>query len=425
MNKNLVYGLLIVGGFIGVIALINSLNQDYQWYKGYNISDDEPYNVSILYELLEEKENFKSLHEPLYISLPKIKDNKNVYFLLANQVHLNDQEEIDSLMSFIERGNDAFIAFDYPQYSYGYVNEEEEEDEYQYLDRQIGELLNVNIDYRELDTITAAINNQHSFSFVKKKVSLENGKRDLRPEQDRYYHVMDYANESTPKGYFNDEINYLKIPKGKGHIYFYTTPVLLTNYCLVQENGFEYAQAVLSELLSSKSIVWDHINRSYHSHNRYRSKRKDHKIKSPFSFIFENRSLKLAYFSIIICTVLFILFYARRKQRSIPIVLGKKNSSVEFAKTIGLLYLQNNNHQHIVRYQMKYFLLYIRSNYRLQLRDDLAYFCRSLSSRSLVDEEEITQLFELYQSFKSKTKLSDEELLSFNKAINYFYSNCK
>ena len=56
----------------------------------------------------EEKENFKAIREPLYNSLPQIKGNNNVYFLLSNGIHLDDEEEIDSLIEDYFRKNITF-----------------------------------------------------------------------------------------------------------------------------------------------------------------------------------------------------------------------------------------------------------------------------------------------------------------------------
>ena len=49
-------------------------------------------------------------------------------------------------------------------------------------------------------------------------------------------------------------------------------------------------------------------------------------------------------FSVCLCYVLlFIIFHAKRKQRIVPVIEPLQNSSAEFVKTIGNLYLQEGN----------------------------------------------------------------------------------
>jgi len=538
MNKNLVFGIIIVVGFIGGIYLLSRMDTDYNWSKSLNTYTDEPYNLTVLHKVLE-GEYLIDNHSPLYESLHKYKGTNNCYFLLSSKCYLSDTEEIDSLLSFVGRGNKAFLCiddfsnftgnnssihsseqeyeeakeeaarevieeveaeaaesertnsweqelepeheesqessyyddgeslyeedsendeatfnssyadentdqddqdtiYDFSQFSSEAVTEydpaeEEKEEEIgaSSLSRSdyffpIADSLLVKFrKYRE-DTITASINinPNNNLSFTAKSIHADEDERSLRPETQNYYYIEE-SPQAVGLGKIDGHTNFIAVPYGKGTIYIHTNPVLLTNYVMIQDSGMKYVEDVFSVLSENDTIIWDHLNTHQHWHNRNHQKSEAREIKGPFSFIFDHRSLKYSWYSIIILTVVFLVFYARRVQRSVPIIDPKKNNSVEFAKTIGMLYLQANHHNYIVKYQMKYLLLFIKNKYRIQLKEDVSGFITDLSYRSELPEEDLSKMFSKYDSMKNRNSLTDNELLTFNTQINYFYSNCK
>lgn len=566
MNRSLVYGILIIVGFVGGIYLLTQMDKEYQWNKSYNVFEDEPYNLTVLHDVLE-GEHLVDKNQPLYDYLHKFKGTNNCYFLIANNCFLSDKEEIDSLLSFVEKGNKAFLSIDnindFTGNQYNIYNQQEEEaeavehietetqegaedeewgddqstqqdeentendqepelmsfedysGEYQEADTEIiieedsyvepiestpdeldqlaqihqvdqddevgkieenegfegidgadgvdeieedttetthatdqvlelieeanenlnnkGEFyfpladsLAVRFDQYKTDTIRARLVNDPNnvIEFVAKEIKLEDKETSLEPTDESYFYISDFG-EAQVLGHVDEHINFIAVPYGKGTIYFHTTPVLFTNYVMVQDSGMKYVEKVFSVLSENDTIIWDHLNQNYHSHKRNYNKPGDHEIRGPFSFIFDNRSLKYAWYSILATTLLFLVFYTRRMQRSVLIILPVKNNSVEFAKTIGMLYMQSNHHNYIVKYQMKYLLLFIKNKYRIQLKDDMTNFLQDLNYRSEIPQKVLTELFNKHESIKNNTKLSDKELLSFNSQINYFYSNCK
>lgn len=143
-----------------------------------------------------------------------------------------------------------------------------------------------------------------------------------------------------------DQANFIKVKFGKGNIYVHCEPLFITNYYLLKRGSVQYAQDVFS-YLDARETVWFVKSSSKTSQFFLR-------------FILSNPALKYAWWVFLGGLVLFIFFNAKRKQRIVPIVEPLKNTSVDFVKSIGNLYLQEGDFHDMMAKKAQYFLNKVR-----------------------------------------------------------------
>ena len=120
-----------------------------------------------------------------------------------------------------------------------------------------------------------------------------------------------------------------------------------------------------------------------------------------------------------------MLFEARRKQRIIPIVKPLENTSLEFAKTVGMLYYQTADHKDIAEKKIIYLFDYIRKRFFLQNITYTDTFYQQLAQKSTVGIEQINKLFQQIIAIKTQNSISQEQLLRLNETIDAFYRQTK
>jgi hypothetical protein len=214
-------------------------------------------------------------------------------------------------------------------------------------------------------------------------------------------------------GYFDLEepntetLNYISISFGKGKFLFHTLPEAFSNYYLLNGND-QYAAQVLS-YIDADTIYWDMY---------LKSGRKV--VDSPMRFVFNQKSLKWAYYTLIMGLVLFIIIKGKREQRVIEVIEPLENTSIEFTKTIGDLYFQHKDFGNIIAKKITYFLEGVRSKYYLDTTDLNSDFIEKLALKSNVSREKTTELIQLINQLKGKAVHSEQDIIALNKQIEDF-----
>ncbi|KQM51703.1 hypothetical protein [Chryseobacterium sp. Leaf201] len=143
-----------------------------------------------------------------------------------------------------------------------------------------------------------------------------------------------------------DQANFIRVKFGKGNIYVHCEPLFITNYYLLKRGSVQYAQDVFS-YLGDRETVWFVEGGSKNSQFFLR-------------FILSNPALKYAWWIFLGGLVLFIFFNAKRKQRIVPVTEPLRNTSVDFVKSIGNLYLQEGDFHDMMAKKAQYFLNKVR-----------------------------------------------------------------
>lgn len=90
---------------------------------------------------------------------------------------------------------------------------------------------------------------------------------------------------------------------------------------------------------------------------------------SPFRYFLSQPPLRWALYLSMVSILLFMIFTARRKQRTIPVIREPENKSLEFAELIGTLYYQKKDHADLVRKKYLYFAEELRREIQVDVEE--------------------------------------------------------
>ncbi|NHM01369.1 DUF4350 domain-containing protein [Flavobacterium difficile] len=223
------------------------------------------------------------------------------------------------------------------------------------------------------------------------------------------YYFSKFDKKSTKiLGFFEDGKyvlpNFVEIKYGDGKFLLHLQPIAFTNYYLLKDN-YKYVELVCSHI-DSKTIYWNVEGEQAKSITD-----------SPLRFIFSQPSLKWAWYLGLFGILIFILFNAKRRQRVIPIIEPVKNTTVEFAKTIGNLYFIEKNHSDIAEKKIVYFLEKIRKEYYLEttVLDDT--FINRLHLKTSKNKTDIIKAIAKINFIKNSSSISEKDLVELNTLI--------
>jgi len=214
---------------------------------------------------------------------------------------------------------------------------------------------------------------------------------------------------SSFKGTDGTNVNFLKTEFGKGRIYMHSMPQAFSNYFLLSKSNFNYAEAVLGYIDTSKIVYWD---RYYKTGKAFYT--------SPLYILLQNRALKWAYYFALIGSVLFIIFEGKRKQRAIPVVEPLKNQTYEYSGTIAALYLEQKQYKALALKKIHHFYDYIRTRYRIDtsLQNEALY--KEIAAKSDHNIPETDALFKKINELSNKPEITKIELQQLNDVIQSF-----
>jgi hypothetical protein len=199
----------------------------------------------------------------------------------------------------------------------------------------------------------------------------------------------------------------IKIDYGEGEVFFCTTPLLFTNYSLLEPQG-KAAAIALSYLSSGKLLIWD----EYYKQSR-------DEIQSPIRYILKNRSTYWAYILTLTGLLLFLLFQLKRHRSMVPVVEPFKNTSLEFLQAVALLHYEQRNYTDIARKKASFFLELLRTGMHVSTTALDQDFATMLSARTAYSKEETIKLIGLIDKV-AKQKVDRETLIELNKKIEDF-----
>ncbi|MBP8823250.1 MAG: hypothetical protein KBH07_06370 [Flavobacteriales bacterium] len=198
----------------------------------------------------------------------------------------------------------------------------------------------------------------------------------------------------------------LRIQWGKGSIYLCTTPLAFANYNLLKDEGRGFMEHAFS-LLPDRPVLWD----EYYKVGRAGST-------SPLRYMLEQPALRWAYWTAIALLLLTVLVYARRRQRAIPVVEAPRNTSRDFADTIGRLYYFRGDHADLARKLCAQFKEEARRKLRLHNTEWKERTIGEIAKRTGISEEELQHAVRLMDHYNTAEHVGEEQLLTLNKTLD-------
>jgi hypothetical protein len=377
---------------IGLTWLESSEPDPINWTPSYTSKDAIPLGAKVFFESWQETRNdpLVKLKVPPYEFL-RDSSATGTYFFVNDRISF-DNQELDHLLDWVSNGNTLFIS----AYSFGSNLEDT-------LKVRLNSFINSKgfTSSQKVSLANPVIGSNKTFEFDQELPAV-------------YFHEIDTLNQVIlGHSIFQTEeepqqVNFIRSSFGKGDIYLHTVPQLFSNYFLLNNDNYIYAENLLSYFHKDK-ILWDAY---YKSGKGFFS--------SPLYILLNNRPLKWAYYFVLFGALIFILFEGKRKQRPIPVVEPLKNKSYEYTGTIASLYLEQQRYRELGLKKISLFLEYIRMEYRLETIELHKEFYQMLSSRSGKDLKTTEGLFKQIEAFQKNHRNTKKEFLMLSENINSF-----
>jgi len=421
-------GMLAVLAVLAALALFFSSDKQWDWRESYRQESRDPYGTQVISELLHiyhGRQPFLLLKDSLG-ELPRYGAGAN--YLFIGEGMLLDSTDAEQLLGFVEQGNRAFIA-----------------------SRTLPELLSDRLfpsmycgeSYIAWSDYATLIDSAARFSLVHPDLqALEPVvfrfpyRNDYRPYRWQYMDSLAFCGGEAvgfvPMGRLNGaHVNFARLPFGEGYFFFHTNPIAFSNVQLLDESALHYAERAFSHLLEGP-IYWDEhtkvSERAARSQNFNKDSQADERRlnpRSPLQYVLAQASLTWAWYLLLILTLLYLLFRAKRRQRIVPVLEKNENTSLEFVATIGRLFFMQNDHRRLALLQMKLFRAYAHRHYGIQHQELDTEFVEKLAGKSEIPEKSIQELLNDFQRIERSKDITADDLIAFHRKVDYFYKHCK
>lgn len=363
------------------------------WTPSYMPADRIPLGSYVFFESWKNTNTtrIEEVKIPPYEFLNQGEAPDGTYFFLNSGIGF-DEDELNDLLAWVEKGNTAFIS----AYSLG---------------KELLDTLNLEtqhyIDKKDftsrprLQLVHPSLRRDSSYSFTTDITAVYFSKLDSL--HNTVLGTASFGKDSI------EQVNFIKTGFGKGNIFLHTTPQAFSNYFMLQNKNWQYAENILAYVDKEKTLFWD---------NYYKDGKSFYT--SPLYVLLSNRELKWAYYIFLLAALLFVLFEGKRKQRAIPVVKPLKNQTYAYTATIGDMYLEQDYSRELGLKKIELFLEFIRTKYRIQTEKIDEGFYENLASASGNSYEDTKELFERITKFKNAEKVSRQEFQDLSQNINAF-----
>ena len=384
---------------VGITYLEATAPEELNWNPSYTAADKIPLGTFVLYENLQDQ-NFpiKNIDVPPFEFLSD-STISGTYFFLNNSLAFDDAE-LEKLLSWIEKGNSAFLSAE--SFSKNLLDTLGLETGIMVPEKGISSKPLFRLSSEEFASEKAFLFDHETYNRYFSETNAQ--------EQEKLGETIlleDLEKKESKK------VNFIRDSIGKGAIYLHLAPKAFSNYFLIDSiANAEYVEKALAYIPSEKTLFWDQYyktGKSFHT--------------SPLYVILNNRALKMAYYFVIFGALVFILFEGKRKQRSIPVIEPLRNQTYHFTRTVAGLYLDQKDYRNIALKKIALFLEYVRSHYRVPTSEVNQIFYEELAANSRNNSKDVKNLWRIFREINEKESVTKEDLQRLNEAIKNFKRN--
>ena len=404
MKKALIYITAIVLIAVVVMYLFSlntSVKKEISTYISLDKRDKNPYGAYVFHESL--KKFFPNAKFKISYSSPG--DNKVFGDYNPNQLYVILQKEfaptsydVDDLITFIDRGNNVFIsAFEMNSQLLKFINAASTEKNYSYHSYE-----NYDSDTMRAQLVTPPFPGENVYRYP--GVSVESY---FKKTDGSISKVIGLSDKGAP--------NFIHLKKGNGNLFIHLSPIAFTNYFLLYDNNIQYFEKIFSQFpASTPLIIWDEYFNTPHSRANN---------SGWFSAIMKNPYFRAGVLTALALLLIFVLTEMRRRQRIIPFIAKPANDSLEFVKTMGLLYYERGDHTNLAQKMSAYFLDHVRRRYKIFAKDLNPAFISELSYKSGVNQPLVESIIAQINRIHNEGICTDTELIALQNNIDEFYKN--
>ncbi|THF51442.1 DUF4350 domain-containing protein [Flavobacterium supellecticarium] len=392
MNRTLkLYIAFLVLIIVGIIVIDSGRPKPINWTPSYTIQDKIPFGLYVFNKEIPSlfpKQKIVRFGTTVYEFLdPKYSYADSTYTAKGTILMISDQNTIDDtsadeLLYFVDHGNTAFLSMQsFPKKLMDSLK----------FDYSTG----MSLENKMLQKLSANNLKDQTYNFHRGSGNVSFSSIDSTTTD-----VLGYQQTDTVKN-----ANFIRVPYGMGYFLLHTQPAAFSNYVLLKDKNAEYCSAILSYIPKGE-LFWQSF--SYND---------QHISGSPMRYILSQPALKWAWYLFLIGMFVFMLFNAKRRQRVIPIKEPVPNTTVDFTKTIGNLYLQEGSHHLIIEKKIIYFLEKIRSEYLIDTFQLDETFVKRLHQKTGKDPVLIEKVVRLIQKHRNELVSTQADVIEISKAI--------
>ncbi|BAP29053.1 uncharacterized protein CHSO_0016 [Chryseobacterium sp. StRB126] len=381
MNKTFrIYAVIFIVVMVILAVLEVNKKETTDWRKNFDVSEKSPFGLFVFDNEARDlfKNNLKKINQAPYEYYNQHKKEAHNIVIIEKDI---DTESWKKVMDQVSKGSDAMLVISQmPKEvsdSIGFYDSEisfEEENVLKLTDKKYKN------DFIQLDKFPSG----RGFSFIKPGVEVL-GK--------------------TVEKKNTDQANFIKVKFGKGNFYVHSEPLFLTNYYLLKPGNVKYVQDVFS-YLQDRETVW--FVESNTKASRFFMR-----------FILGNPALKYAWWVFLGGLVLLIFFNAKRKQRIVPVIEPLRNTSLDFVKSIGNLYLQEGDFHDMMAKKAQYFLNKVRLDLLIDTQNIDEEFAKKLQMKTGQPMEKINEAISLIKRAQDPyASVTKEDLARINKLLD-------
>lgn len=195
---------------------------------------------------------------------------------------------------------------------------------------------------------------------------------------------------------------------GKGEIILVSTPLMFTNYGILDHNNASYAFQLLSYMKGKPLVRIE----AYGKHTG--------EARTPLRYILSEPPLRWAIFSIFTLLILFMIFTAKRRQRIIPVIKTPPNRTFGFMELISNLYYQRHNNGEMLKMKHMYFCAEVKNLIGVDLQENIpdeSDFKR-LAEKTGIEKEITATLLKNIQMALYRSQADDLQLKQYIDGMN-------
>ena len=379
-KRGKLYIVLAALAIISIVALEMTKPKQINWFPSYATHHKIPFGSYVFNEQLKRvADDVTIVDRPPFEYL--LNNDINGTYLFYNGGIEFGKDELNRLLDWVSKGNTLMVS------AVGF--------EPKLLDT-------LNLDTKSVNIIDN-FNNEYQVKLVNPLLDDNSSYKYDRPTTFYHFNEIDtlntsviglidkYRGENSPMK--DSLVSSIKQSFGDGEIILNTFPQAFSNYFILQSPNQDYTAGLLSYIDTNKPV---YVDTYYKTGKTFYT--------SPMYLFLNTKSLKWAYYLVLIGALIYIIFEGKRKQRAIPIVKPLKNQTVDFTRTIANMYYESGKHKDIAHHKINHFLEYIRNTLHLSTSEINNSFIKNLAARSNNTVEDTQTLFKLISSLSRKTK---------------------
>ncbi|MBK8497679.1 MAG: hypothetical protein IPL52_02380 [Flavobacteriales bacterium] len=360
------------------------------WSPSFSRGHNKPYGAQLVYDRLRDLfPAVRTVRDPLYVTGTERIENVSIVDEPVNHVFINRQIGLDDyatgqLLAMVELGDRAFIAAEHFQDALA-------------------------------DTLNLLTDRLHWFGedtsdirFIGEHRIVEGVFRYARNFPGAYFTSYDTSRTRVLAVDGASHPVLLEMAWGDGRIVLCSAPRAFSNYNLLKDRNAAFMAAAFS-LLPPNPVLWDEFYKLGHAESQ-----------TFMRFVLREDALRWAWFLALALIVLYMIVFARRQQRAIPVLVAPRNASRELAHTIGRLYWHKGDHADIARKMIAHFKEEMRARTYMQRFGYDEPTIAHLATKAGRDKQEIAGRLYKIQRAEQQPYLTEGDLLELSNQLHEF-----